>query len=121
MIVLLPTSSTQVISVMPRTTPLSDIDNSDVIITITRDGDGESEGISPTLINQNGYYIDLTISSAILEEDSTYRVEMVYNGDLWYRDKFYVTSQSNYTIKHQIAQPSYTQYNTIDDNTYIIQ
>jgi hypothetical protein len=121
MIVLLPTSAEQVISVMPRTIPSPYSDNNEVVVTITRDGDGESETISPTLMVDNGYYVDLTISSTILEESSTYKVEIAYYGDLWYRDKLYVTSQADYTIKHQIAQPSYTQYNTIDDNTYIIQ
>jgi hypothetical protein len=134
MIVLLPTSDTQTISIMPRFEPYfyrveddggtliqSTCLYSDIAITITRDGDGESETIYPLSISRSGYYIDLSISSTILDESSTYRVEMVYYSDLWYRDKIYVTSQSDYTIKHQLAQPSYTQYDTIDDNTYIIR
>jgi hypothetical protein len=120
MIVLLPTSAEQIISVMPRTIPSPYSDNSEVAITITRDGDGKTETIYPTLIAVNGYYVDATISSSILSENETYYLEIIYYGSLWYRDKVYVTAQSDYTVKHKISIPNYTPYSETDDNTYII-
>lgn len=133
MIVLLPVATEQTISIMPRTNPHfyriiedggefigSTCLYANAVITLTRDGDKESETIYPTLITVNGYYVDMTIQSSILSENETYYLEVVYYGSLWYRDKVYVTAQNDYTIKHEVSIPNYTPYDETDDNTYII-
>ena len=69
----------------------------------------------------NGNFIDFTFSSDILEEGSTYYLEITDNGNLTYRDKIYVTGQNNYTIKHEVSKSRYIQpTGETNDNTYII-
>ncbi len=122
MIVLLPVETAQIISIMPRTElgSFGVIVGTDIKLVLTRDGDKATETIYPTLSSDGGYYTNLTIASSILTENETYYLEITNNGSLWYRDKVYVTAQSNYTIKHQISIPNYTPYSDTDDNTYII-
>ena len=38
-----------------------------------------------------------------------------------FRDKIYVTAKTDFTVKHKQTQENYTEYNTVDDNTYIIR
>lgn len=143
--VLLPTSSEQTISIVPREVGLyfgSDyqervvVDNgstesisclegifdntNDVDVTITKDGEKVSETISVVRVTENGNFVDVTFASTILEEGFSYFLEITSNGGLLYRDKVYVTAQSDFTIKHKQPQNNYTQYNTVDDNTYIV-
>lgn len=143
--VLLPTSSEQTISIIPRKVGLyfgsdyqervvadngdaeslaclSDIFDAtnDVDVTITKDGDKSSETISVVNVVENGNFVDVTFASTILEEGFGYFLELTSNGGLLYRDKVYVTAQSDFTIKHKQPQNNYTQYNVVDDNTYIV-
>ena len=145
MIVLLPTSDIQTISIIPRTVSFyfaSDYrtrvesDNGilesllcvnsvleivdDLSITITRDGNGDSETITDATVLGNGNFTDIAFSSTILSDGDYYFLELTKAGNLMYRDKVYATSQTDFTVKHKQAQNNYTQYNTIDDNTYIV-
>jgi hypothetical protein len=69
-------------------------------------------------------FTEVTFQSTILEEDSTYYLEITKDSELWYRDKIYVTSQTaseRVTEKHEIGNGTiYKPYSTVDDNTYII-
>jgi hypothetical protein len=69
-------------------------------------------------------FIKVTFSPTILTEDSTYSLEIINNGVLWYRDKVYVTSRNQEeieTTKHVIGNNQiYKPYDATDDNTYII-
>jgi len=146
MIILQPITSEQTISVTPRYTDYFSEDNYkdrvlsdggiseatscliDVVssfnntsVSIRRDGDGKSETITDVkgLVNDN--FINFTFASTILEEGSTYYVEITDNSNLVYRDKIYSTTQTNYTVKHQISKSRYTQpTGEVNDNTYII-
>jgi len=143
--VLLPTSSEQTISIIPREVGLYfggdyqervEINNgiteslsclqdvldgtNDVDVTITKDGEKISETISVVNVVENGNFVDVTFASTILEEGFGYFLELTSNGGLLYRDKIYVTSQTDFTIKHKQPQNNYTEYNTVDDNTYIV-
>ena len=146
MIILLPITSEQTISVAPRYTdyfseePYENrvessggtleatsclIDNAsefnNTSISIRRDGDGKSETITDVKGLVNGNFIDFTFASTILEEGSTYYVEITDDGNLVYRDKIYSTTQTNYTVKHEISKSRYTQpTGEVNDNTYII-
>lgn len=143
--VLLPTSSEQTISIIPRevglyfgsdytervvtdngsTESLSCLQDildgvNDVDVTITKDGEKISETISIVNVVENGNFVDVTFASTILEEGFGYFLELTSNGGLLYRDKIYVTSQTDFTIKHKQPQNNYTEYNKVDDNTYIV-
>lgn len=116
MIILLPITTEQTISVMPR-----DTTNTVTSINLRRDGDGRSETITSVTVVANGNFTNYSFSSTILEEGSTYYMEVTGDGDLIYRDKIYSTTQTNYTVKHEVAQDRYTQRTAeVNDNTYII-
>ena len=144
MIILLPITSEQTISVMPRHNSCVDVDSyisrvgqpnveaeeclidavdefNNVSIYLRRDGDGKSETIADVSARLNGNYVDYTFSSEILEEGSTYFIEITEEGSLAYRDKIYITTQGDYTVKHEVSKPRYIQpTGEINDNTYII-
>lgn len=144
--VLLPITSEQIISIISRkgntyftldfservTNDKGTVENSkcvaDVLITlnnidayITKDGEKIEEILTGLKAVSNGNYLDVYFTSTILEEGHSYFVEITQNGNLYYRDKFYATSKTDFTIKHKQSQENYTEYNTIDDNTYIIK
>ena len=120
MLILQPTSGDKTITIAPRN---NDLDGS-IVLTIRRDGDGKEETISNATLESVVNFTEVTFQSSILEEDSTYYLEITNNGFLWYRDKIYVTTRSAYDIefnKHIIGGSSiYKTYNSVDDNTYII-
>lgn len=145
MIILLPVSTEQTISIMPRKEDflydseyssrvsqdngtvesiscIADIVNTynDVDVYIRRDGDGKEETITNVPITLNSNFINLSFSCSILEEGSTYFIEATSLDNLIYRDKIFSTSQTDYKIKHTISQGNYTPYSSTDDNTYII-
>jgi hypothetical protein len=114
--VLLPVTSEQTISIIPRSKSLDGVD-----VVIIKDGEGVKETVSDITPIVNGNYMDLSFSSTILEEGCGYFLECSQNGNLYYRDKIYATSKTNFTVKHKQSQDEYTEYNVLDDNTYIIK
>tara|TARA_R100001591_G_scaffold17331_1_gene23605 strand:- start:1205 stop:1645 length:441 start_codon:yes stop_codon:yes gene_type:complete len=144
--VILPTSNEQVISIMPRKSnayldsdysnrvesnkgvveanecaSVSFQDYNGIDMTITRDGDRETETLTDLKVVSNGNYVNVYFSSTILKEGFGYFIEMKQNNSLYYRDKLYVTSQQDFKVKHKESQLDYTPYDEADDNTYIIR
>ena len=144
MIILQPITTTQTISIMPREDNYISIDSmvvrvantqgvfeaeacitdsvasfNNATIELRRDGDAMSETIVEidSVINQN--YIELSFSSTILKEGSTYSITVKEEDRLIYRDKIYATTQSNFKVKHIVSQTEYTA-SPASDNTYIV-
>jgi len=144
--VLAPTSNEQVISIIPRksdiyldsdyesrvtrsggttensqcvSNALSSLNN--ISMTIVMDGRKKEETINDLRAVFNGNYIDFYFSSNIMEEGFIYAFEMKKDENLYYRDKFYVTTQNNYEVKHKESQLNYKEYNESDENRYIIR
>ena len=120
MLILQPTAGDKTITIAPRSAVLGGV----VFMKLRRDGDGKEESITnPTITTTNNFTV-ITFQSNILQEDSTYYLEITKDSELWYRDKIYVTSQtkSEMTVsKHEIGNGTiYKTYNKVDDNTYII-
>lgn len=115
--ILAPTEEAQTISIVPRRVQSDDV----LILTITKDGDKTKESIFDVAPVENGNYFDIEFACSILEEGHLYFLEIEADGELYYRDKIYVTSQQDYTVKHKESQINYTEYNDADDNTYIIR
>lgn len=113
--IVLPVTTPQVISVIPRREVFSGIQ-----MVVTKDGEGVSETLVGLTATSNGNFIDVTFTSTILKEGHSYFFELSESGSLIYRDKLYVTSQTDFTIKHKQPQNNYTEYNVVDDNTYIV-
>ena len=118
MIRLLPTTSTQVVSIVPRDfTNLTDID-----VVITQDGTGTTQtltGISASL-SSNGNFVQVSIASSILVEENAYYLEFTKGGDVWFRDKAYVTTQVDKDIVHTINEGAYDFFEGDSDNKYIV-
>lgn len=115
-----------------------------ISINLRRDGDSLTEVITDIKSSVTDNFVELGFSSTILEEDSTYYLEITKSGSLWYRDKVYSTFQqyekdfiwSGYDAtfseamasfggdldeKHKIGNGKlYKTYDSVDDNTYII-
>lgn len=116
-----------------------------ISINLRRDGDGLTEVITDIKSSVTNNFVELGFSSTILEEDSTYYLEITKSGSLWYRDKVYSTFQQyekdfvyrlrgddatfesstcfdgDLDEKHKIGNGKlYKTYDSVDDNTYII-
>lgn len=114
MIRLLPTSSSQTFSILPRT-----LDTTGINATIREDGTGNVVTISNVTASVNNDYIDITLSSDKFITERAYVLEMTRGSDLWYRDKIYVTSQTNTDIYHTISTDYYEENDTDGDDKYI--
>jgi hypothetical protein len=93
-------------------------------VNLRRDGDGREETIINLSVIGISNFTNVMFIPTILEEDSTYYIEITKDDKLWYRDKVYVTSQTpleRTTEKHVIGNNTiYQTYDSTDDNTYII-
>mgnify|MGYP006111467159 CR=1 FL=1 len=93
-------------------------------ITLRRDGDGKEEIITGVYVSGITNFTQIKFSPTILQEDSTYYIEIIDDGKLLYRDKIYVTSQTSSQMlveKHSIGNNTiYKPFSESDDNTYII-
>ena len=90
----------------------------DVDMIIKKDGQNTTETISNLVVTELSNYFKVSFSSTILEEGFGYSIALTKDGSLFYRDKLYVTSQTDFTIKHKQSQNKYTE--VVDDNTYVI-
>lgn len=144
---MLPNNSVQTISFMPR----FEVKTGNIEVKVRKDGYGQEEFVSGFAVTQEyssrvlsdggtteslgcinsesfiigfsneSYYSELDVSFDFLTEGDTYYLEMYHNDNLWYRDKIYVTSQTDFKVKHKQSLNNYDQYNELDDNTYIIR
>ena len=114
MIRLLPTSSSQTFSILPRT-----LDTTGINATIREDGTGNTVTISDVTASVNNDYIDITLSSDKFIAERAYVLEMTRGSNLWYRDKIYVTSQTDTDIYHTISTDYYEENGTDGDDKYI--
>tara|TARA_R110000803_G_scaffold62802_3_gene123233 strand:+ start:12167 stop:12601 length:435 start_codon:yes stop_codon:yes gene_type:complete len=142
MIRLLPTSEEQTFSIIPRrkfnggitelvervdsqggTVELNDcvylVSYLGIKATIREDGTGTSQSFTDVKSIQNNDYIDISISSNILLDERSYVLEITQDNVLWYRDKIYVTSQTNTDIYHTISTDYYEENDTDGDDKYI--
>jgi hypothetical protein len=120
MLILQPTTVNQTIVIAPRSGNFTGI----IVLNIRRDGDGKEQIITNASFNNIVNFTEVTFQSNILEEDSTYYMEITKDSELWYRDKIYVTSQTSIereTNKYEIGNGTiYKPFSDSDDNTYII-
>lgn len=98
--------------------------SADYYVKLRRDGDGKEETLTGIYVSGITNFTQIKFLPTILEDDSTYCLEVVFAGKLFYRDKVYATSQTESEMlvsKHEIGNGTiYKTYNKVDDNTYII-
>lgn len=137
MIKLLPTTSEQTISFIPRdytvdnevtsllsilkarssnfenetgsTTILQAISGSAISMVIVEDGTRNTQTISNVPLALSGNFINATVSITILTAENTYSFEIKNDGVLLYRDKIYCTSQTSTTVSHTLNTDKYTE------------
>ena len=116
MIRLLPSTDNQTINIIPRSnTSLSSIN-----LTITEDGTNKSETLTDLTASVNGNFVSVTLASTILNAENGYYLQFSKGGSLWYRDKAYVTSQTNDEVIHTLNANKYDQYDDGSDDEYIV-
>ena len=137
MIKLLPTTSEQTISFIPRdytvdnevtsllsilkarssnfqnevgsTEILQTISGSAISMVIVEDGTRNTQTISNVPLALSGNFINATVSITILTAENTYSFEIKNDGVLLYRDKIYCTSQTSTTVSHTLNTDKYTE------------
>ena len=122
MIVLKPNTSIQDIYFTSRKEDFSTLPYT---MVIREDGTGEEQTISDIgSIKQDIYSVKIRLDptpSILIKEDGNFSVEIKdLSKNLIWRGKIYTTSQVDYNFKHKLSQEVYTQYNPVDDNTYVI-
>ncbi len=115
MIRLLPNSNTQTITVMPRL-GLS----GSMSLTITEDGTNINETITDINMSSDDNFSNISFASTILKEGNGYFLEFTLGSGLFYRDKAYVTSQTNDEVIHTLNTNKYDQYDDGSDDEYIV-
>ena len=94
---LLPSTSAQEISVLPR-----DPDTiTGLSLVITDEASGVSETLTPDAW-RDGDLVILSVAYSILKEHRLYNIEVTAYGDLWWRGRARCTSQSDKTVKHKL-------------------
>lgn len=122
MIKLLPNTLEQTITIVPRTFPTFGVGYDDVQLVITEDGTSNSETItdlSASVSSEYSNYVTIPITFSILKENSSYFLEFTRNGNLWFRDKAYVTSQTDKTVTHTLNTNKYTEFDSSISDEYI--
>lgn len=123
MIRLLPSTDAQIIAVIPREFPTADVSFTDVSLTITEDGTNKSETITDieaTVPDNDSNFVYMDIAFSILSEENAYYLEFTRGGSLFYRDKAYVTSQTDDEVVHTINTNKYDQYAGEGESEYIV-
>lgn len=123
MIRLNPNTSEQTLQIVPRNFPTLAAPFDNISLVITEDGTGISESFSDLVAEvASGVsnFVTIDVAFTILKEGYGYYLEFKKGGVLWFRDKAYVTSQSNKTVKHTINTNYYEQYEDGESNDYII-
>lgn len=115
MIRLLPNSNTQTIKVITRKGLSGSLS-----LKITEDGTNISETITDSNMSTNGNFSEIQFASTILKENSLYFLEFTLGGGLFYRDKAYVTSQTNDEVIHTLNENKYTEYGAGSEDEYIV-
>lgn len=123
MIRLLPNSDVQTIAVIPREFPTAAAAFDNISLTITEDGTNKSETITDieaTIPDSNSNFVYMDIAFSILSEENAYYLEFTKNGSLFYRDKAYVSSQTDDEIVHTLNTNKYDDYVGAGDDEYIV-
>ena len=114
--VLLPSSSEQTINIIPR----SYVEASDLSLVIKQDGTNNSQTLSSLTSTIVGNYLSIPCTFTILSEGSLYSMEIKQSSTLLFRDKVYVTAQTDRTQKHTLNTSKYTEHSAVGTGTQYI-
>jgi hypothetical protein len=117
MIQLLPVSTEQNIKIMPRNLSYS---GGSISATIRQDGTNKKEVLTGLVATSDVNFVNIALTSTILKAESMYYIEFTLDGNLWYRDKIYATTQTNDEAVHTINENKYTESVSSANDEYII-
>lgn len=103
------------ISIVPR-----NISEGDIAMTITEDGTNITETLTTISSLETQNYTIVSFIPTILKDENSYYIELTRGGNLWYRDKIYVTSQANDEVIHTLNTNKYTEYGAGSEDEYIV-
>ena len=109
-------SSEQTIKIIPR----SYVEASDLILVIKQDGTNNSQTLSSLTSTIVGNYLSIPCTFTILSEGSLYSMEIKQSSTLLFRDKVYVTAQTDRTQKHTLNTSKYTEHSAVGTGTQYI-
>ena len=104
--VLLPSTNSQILKIVPR----SYVEASDLTLVIKEDGTGKTETLTNLTSTIDGNYISIPCTFSILSEGSLYFMELKQGSSLLFRDKAYVTSQTDRKQKQTLSSGKYTEH-----------
>ena len=104
--VLLPSTNSQTLKIIPR----SYVEAGDLTLVIKEDGTGKTETLTNLTSTIDGNYISIPCTFSILSEGSLYFMELKQGSSLLFRDKVYVTSQTDRKQKQTINSGKYTEH-----------
>lgn len=119
MIRLLPVTTTQTISVIPRS--YSSITG--VTALVVEDGTWATQTVTPIngTLNANGNFVVFQFALTILNNENTYTLTLTDSaGGLLYRDKIYCSDQTNDEVAHTLNSGLYDEFEGDTDNKYIV-
>ena len=116
MIRLKPTTNAQLIRILPRP---SDVVTG-AVLKITNEETGNLQMATNVANQEVDGFVNIILENIGFEEDTMYSVEMTFDGELWYRDKIYVTSAETTEKYHNIQTDTYTTPSLNEDNDYAI-
>jgi hypothetical protein len=119
MIRLLPITTAQTITIIPR--DYSSITGVDMIIV--EDGTWETEQVTDIngVLNANGNFVVFQPTFSILKNENIYTLTLTdSDGGLLYRDKIYCSDQTNDEVIHTLNDGLYEQFEGDTDNKYIV-
>lgn len=106
MIVLQPITTEQTITIVPR----QYVEASNLQLVITEDGTRKTQTLTNLTSVIVGNYIEVDITSNILNEGNLYFVELTQGSTLLFRDKIYCTSQTDKDVVHTLNADKYEEY-----------
>jgi len=117
MIKLLPSASSQTLSIIPR----QYIEASDLQLVIKEDGTKKTQTLSNLTSVKSGNFLNIDCTFSILSDDSSYSIELKQGSTLLYRDEVYCTSQTSSIVSHTLNTNEYDPYDSeTQEQQYII-
>jgi hypothetical protein len=114
MIILRPNTEEQEFNITPR----EPSELSSLSLTISEDGTSTSETISPATGFLNGDWVTMACTFSILKNERLYTIEILNDGEVWWRGVARCTDQDYATFKHTLhntADGGFTQLEADDD------
>lgn len=116
MLRLLPINTEQTVDITPRN---YDFSGKVISIVVNEEQTRNKQTLTGLVASSNGNYVNVSLTYDFTnKEDFTYDVSFYLDGNIWYRDKIYITSSTDTRLYHKIKNTDYVDRDT--ENEYIV-